>query len=224
MITAAALIMICVFMAFVFGGQRVIAEFGVSLAVAAAINAFVLRTVLVPALMHLLGPANWWLPGWLDRILPHLSVEGHPRSRLSPASEDGALAGQAVQLRPTEPVEPAAAPLASTGQALEPMVRPQSPPQTPHSGKVARCAPKSAGVAYLWWFFFGLFGVQYLYLGKTGLGLLYLCAAGLGGLGWLVDPFTLPRQVRRANAQIPRGSHRRGDTVVSTTTGQIHPS
>jgi RND superfamily putative drug exporter len=40
-----------------------------------AIDAFVIRTVLVPALMHVFGDANWWLPGWLDRILPHVSVD-----------------------------------------------------------------------------------------------------------------------------------------------------
>jgi RND superfamily putative drug exporter len=74
-ITAAATIMICVFMAFVFGGQRVIAEFGIGLASAVFIDAFILRTVLVPALMHLFGKANWWLPGWIDRWMPHLSVE-----------------------------------------------------------------------------------------------------------------------------------------------------
>jgi putative drug exporter of the RND superfamily len=74
-ITAAATIMICVFLAFVFGGQRVIAEFGIGLASAVAIDAFVIRTILVPAAMQLLGRANWWLPGWLDRILPHLSVD-----------------------------------------------------------------------------------------------------------------------------------------------------
>ena len=74
-ITAAAAIMICVFGAFIFGGQRVIAEFGVGLAVAVFLDAFVLRTLLVPALMHLFGRANWWLPGWIDRHLPHLAVE-----------------------------------------------------------------------------------------------------------------------------------------------------
>ena len=74
-ITAAAAIMIFVFGAFVLGGQRVIAEFGIGLATAVFLDAFVLRTVLVPAVMHLFGPANWWLPGWLDRLLPHLSVE-----------------------------------------------------------------------------------------------------------------------------------------------------
>jgi len=74
-VTAAALIMIFVFAAFILDGQRVIAEFGVGLAAAVAIDAFLIRTVLVPALMHAFGAANWWLPGWLDRILPHLSVD-----------------------------------------------------------------------------------------------------------------------------------------------------
>jgi RND superfamily putative drug exporter len=81
-ITAAATIMICVFMAFVFGGQRIIAEFGIGLASAVFIDAFVLRTVLVPALMHLFGRANWWLPRWIDNRLPHLAVE--PASDAAP--------------------------------------------------------------------------------------------------------------------------------------------
>ncbi|MEU0407908.1 MMPL family transporter [Streptomyces griseorubiginosus] len=75
-ITAAATIMFCVFIAFSFGGERIVAEFGIGLAAAVAIDAFVLRTVLVPATMYLLGKSNWWLPGWLDKRLPHLSVEG----------------------------------------------------------------------------------------------------------------------------------------------------
>ncbi|RKS77859.1 RND superfamily putative drug exporter [Motilibacter peucedani] len=74
-ITAAATIMICVFVSFVFGGQRVIAEFGIGLASAVLIDAFVIRTVLVPAVMHLFGRSNWYLPSWLDTRLPHLSVE-----------------------------------------------------------------------------------------------------------------------------------------------------
>ena len=74
-ITAAAAIMISVFGAFVFGGQRVIAEFGIGLASAVLLDAFILRTFLVPALMHLFGKANWWLPRSVDRRLPHLSVE-----------------------------------------------------------------------------------------------------------------------------------------------------
>jgi RND superfamily putative drug exporter len=76
-ITAAALIMICVFISFVFGGERVIAEFGIGLGSAVVLDAFILRTLLVPALMHLIGSANWWLPSWLERVLPHLAVEDH---------------------------------------------------------------------------------------------------------------------------------------------------
>jgi len=74
-ITAAALIMICVFFSFAFGGQRVIAEFGIGLGGAVLMDAFIIRTVLVPALMHFFGKANWWMPKWLDRIIPHVAVE-----------------------------------------------------------------------------------------------------------------------------------------------------
>jgi putative drug exporter of the RND superfamily len=74
-ITAAATIMVCVFVAFVFGGERIIAEFGIGLASAVFLDAFILRTVLVPAAMHAFGNANWWVPDWVDRHLPHLSVE-----------------------------------------------------------------------------------------------------------------------------------------------------
>ena len=74
-ITAAATVMIAVFIAFVFMGQRSVAEFGIGLAAAVALDAFVLRTVLVPAVMYLCGRANWWLPRWLDRRLPHLAIE-----------------------------------------------------------------------------------------------------------------------------------------------------
>ena len=70
-ITAAATIMILVFLSFVLNGNIIIQQFGVGLAAAIIIDAFVVRTVLVPALMHLFGKANWWLPGWLDRRLPH---------------------------------------------------------------------------------------------------------------------------------------------------------
>lgn len=74
-INAAALIMICVFSAFVLSGDLEGVMAGIGLAGAVALDAFVIRTMLVPALMHLLGPANWWLPTWLDRHLPHLAVE-----------------------------------------------------------------------------------------------------------------------------------------------------
>ncbi|WP_329337006.1 MMPL family transporter [Streptomyces sp. NBC_01352] len=74
-INSAAVIMISVFLAFVLSGDRVIAMFGIALAAAVALDAFVLRTLLVPALMHLLGGANWWLPRWLDRRMPRISIE-----------------------------------------------------------------------------------------------------------------------------------------------------
>ncbi|OKJ77635.1 MMPL family transporter [Streptomyces sp. CB02460] len=74
-INSAAVIMISVFLAFVLSGDRVIAMFGIALAAAVALDAFVLRTLLVPALMHLLGGANWWLPGCLERRLPRISIE-----------------------------------------------------------------------------------------------------------------------------------------------------
>ena len=74
-ITAAATIMVCVFASFVLGDSRVIKLFGVGLASAVFIDAFIIRTVLVPAVMELLGRRAWWLPGWLDRRLPRVAVE-----------------------------------------------------------------------------------------------------------------------------------------------------
>jgi putative drug exporter of the RND superfamily len=75
-ITAAATIMILVFGSFLLAGQRVIAEFGVGLASAVFLDAFILRTVLVPSVMHIIGKRNWWLPRGLDRALPRVAVEG----------------------------------------------------------------------------------------------------------------------------------------------------
>jgi RND superfamily putative drug exporter len=74
-ITSAAIIMITVFASFMFGGEKIIKEFGLGLAAAVFIDAFILRTILVPALMHLFGKANWWLPKSVDKVLPHVSVE-----------------------------------------------------------------------------------------------------------------------------------------------------
>ncbi len=89
-IIAAATIMILVFSAFILSGQQVIGEIGIGLAAAVLLDAFLLRTLLVPALMHLSGRANWWLPGWLDRTLPHLSIEpatGPPAQPSLPPAE-----------------------------------------------------------------------------------------------------------------------------------------
>ncbi|QUI34019.1 MMPL family transporter [Streptomyces alfalfae] len=92
-INSAAVIMISVFLAFVLSGDRVIAMFGIALAAAVTLDAFVLRTLLVPALMHLLGGANWWLPRSLDRLLPRISVEP-PESRSTGGGTRGRIPAQ----------------------------------------------------------------------------------------------------------------------------------
>jgi RND superfamily putative drug exporter len=74
-ITSAALIMISVFLGFVASPEPTVKMFGLGLAVAVFVDATVVRLVLVPATMELLGDANWWLPGWLDRILPRIEIE-----------------------------------------------------------------------------------------------------------------------------------------------------
>jgi RND superfamily putative drug exporter len=76
-ITAAAAIMVVVFGSFIGETDRLIKLFGVGLASAVLVDATVVRLLLVPATMELLGDANWWLPRWLDRVLPRISVEGH---------------------------------------------------------------------------------------------------------------------------------------------------
>jgi RND superfamily putative drug exporter len=75
-ITSAAGIMVCVFASFVLSGDPVVKEFGVGLAVAIAIDSTVVRCLLVPAVMELLGKWAWWMPSWLDRIVPKISIEG----------------------------------------------------------------------------------------------------------------------------------------------------
>ena len=75
-ITAAALIMVCVFAAFVLAPDRQLKLFGMGMAVAVFVDATVVRMILVPATMELLGDRNWWIPAWLDRLLPRIDVEG----------------------------------------------------------------------------------------------------------------------------------------------------
>ncbi len=85
-ITAAAAIMVTVFASFMIGEDRIIKLFGLGLASAVFIDAVIIRSVLVPAIMQLFGKNAWWLPGWLDRILPRLHVE--------PAEGDPAPTGE----------------------------------------------------------------------------------------------------------------------------------
>jgi len=99
-ITAAAIIMFCVFGAFVLGDDRQLKLFGLGLAVAVLIDATVVRMVLVPATMELLGDRNWWLPRWLDRILPKIDVEGHHREHgVAPSLEEELAALEDEQKR-----------------------------------------------------------------------------------------------------------------------------
>lgn len=85
-ITAAAAIMIVVFGSFLLDDNRILKLFGVGLAVAVFLDATLVRMLLVPATMALLGERNWWLPRWLDRLLPHLNVEGSAPSAVPVAA------------------------------------------------------------------------------------------------------------------------------------------
>jgi putative drug exporter of the RND superfamily len=84
-ITAAATIMVCVFASFALGDDLTVKLFGIALAVAVFLDAFVIRTALVPAIMELLGARAWWLPRSLDRVLPRLGVEPSPQPSAAPA-------------------------------------------------------------------------------------------------------------------------------------------
>jgi len=88
-ITAAAAIMISVFLSFVFGADRVLKLVGLGLATAIFVDATIVRLVLVPSTMELLGDRNWWLPRWLERLLPRLHVDGEPAAAeaLEPAEQ-----------------------------------------------------------------------------------------------------------------------------------------
>ncbi|MDQ1722660.1 MAG: putative drug exporter of the superfamily [Pseudonocardiales bacterium] len=88
-ITAAAIIMIAVFGGFILGDARVIKLFGIGLASAVFLDAFVVRTILVPSLMHLLGGANWYFPKWLDRLTPQVSIEAADAAEQHPDGPEG---------------------------------------------------------------------------------------------------------------------------------------
>lgn len=75
MITSAALIMVFVFSSFILNGNPTVKQFGIGMAAAIAIDATIVRCLLVPSVMMLLGRANWWLPGWMERIIPHVGLE-----------------------------------------------------------------------------------------------------------------------------------------------------
>jgi RND superfamily putative drug exporter len=96
-ISAAAAIMICVFLSFMLGDERSVKEFGFGLAVAVFLDALVIRCVMLPAVLELLGERTWWLPAWLDSRLPRIRIEGHAAETEGLAaqlSENGAVAGE----------------------------------------------------------------------------------------------------------------------------------
>src|ERR1019366_9008470 len=88
-VTAAAAIMVCVFLSFMLGEARVIKEFGLSLASAVFLDALVIRCLLLPAVLNLIGRATWQIPGWLDRLLPRVNIEGAPPPEAAPGQGDG---------------------------------------------------------------------------------------------------------------------------------------
>jgi RND superfamily putative drug exporter len=94
-ITAGAAIMVTVFISFVLGHDVMAKMFGIGLAAAVLIDATLIRMVLVPATMELLGDRNWWLPSWLERLLPTIDVDGH-----EPAEEDRDAVPAALPDRP----------------------------------------------------------------------------------------------------------------------------
>ena len=85
-VTAAAIIMIAVFGAFAIGNERALAMMGVGFASAIFIDAFIIRLLLLPAVMHLAGPAMWWMPSWLEKRLPHLNIERPDEGEEPPAA------------------------------------------------------------------------------------------------------------------------------------------
>jgi RND superfamily putative drug exporter len=98
-ITSAALIMVSVFCAFLLSGDPTIKQFGVGMAAAVAIDATLVRCVLVPSVMSLLGRRAWWMPAWLERSAPSIEIEGEEFFR----ARDAADAAAAAEEEETEP-------------------------------------------------------------------------------------------------------------------------
>jgi RND superfamily putative drug exporter len=83
-VIAAGLIMIAVFSGFITSESTIIKSLGFGLALGILLDAFLVRMLLMPAVMHLLGRSAWWLPRWLDRIIPNVDVEGANLERTHP--------------------------------------------------------------------------------------------------------------------------------------------
>ena len=101
-ITSAALIMVSVFFAFIINGDPTVKQFGVGMGVAVAVDATLVRCLLVPAVMTLLGRSNWWFPGWLDRLVPNFSIEGEEWFRERDARERHGAPGPPAPAGPAQ--------------------------------------------------------------------------------------------------------------------------
>lgn len=104
-VTAAAIIMISVFSGFIFSEASIIRPIGFGLAFGVLLDAFIVRMLLIPAAMHLLGRAAWWFPKWLDRIVPDVDVEGAKLERTRPQSHEDDLVALTVDPAPVETSE-----------------------------------------------------------------------------------------------------------------------
>ncbi|MFE3825927.1 MMPL family transporter [Streptomyces sp. NPDC059092] len=249
-ITSAGLLMVIVFGCFVTSRMGSVQQLGLGLATAVAIDATVVRCVLVPAVMTLLGRANWWAPAPLKRLHRHIGLNEtvlpatvptparQPEPARTPARVPAHAEPQAQVRTPVpvpvrteplpvhrnrrpEPPRPTATPVLTEPQAdtdvrtevrtetrTETEARTEAETRTETRTEASAVAPAeppaghrraSVGIAYLWWFPLGLFGAHHFYLGRTRRGVLYLCTVGLLGIGWLIDPFILPGQVRKAD-------------------------
>jgi RND superfamily putative drug exporter len=130
-VTAAAIIMVSVFAGFVFAHLTMIRPIGLGLAVGVAVDAFLVRMTLTPAVMHLLGDRAWWIPRWLDRILPDLDVEGAGLRRTLARREGRDTAGYAAG-----PGNGGAAPAAVGGDGAE--TAPDGEPEREPAGAANR--------------------------------------------------------------------------------------
>jgi hypothetical protein len=86
-------------------------------------------------------------------------------------------------------------------EEIVPAVSPSPSPAPAAASANAPLPPKSLAIAYILWFLVGIIGVHHFYMGKVGRGILWLLTLGLAGIGWLVDLFTLPSQIRTVNAR-----------------------
>jgi putative drug exporter of the RND superfamily len=139
-ITAAAAIMVTLFLSFVMIDERTIKLFGLGLAVAIFLDATVIRMVVVPSFMELFGDANWYLPRWLDRILPRVSIDAPPDHLTLPLFEDepvvapepaAAKAKAKAKARPKVKAKPKAKPKPKPTATAKPKATPRAKPKKP---------------------------------------------------------------------------------------------